>query len=155
MIKVGSLSRPGGGATGWALQVQQRTEMTKAKLRRALQLYARLQSDAWIAGTPVDTSWMIQHYYAVLDGSIPPAEPRPSREAVPSDPSGSASRERIAPVIARFDAGHTLTLWNSAPYAPSVEYGTAKMAPRAWTRAAVARAPSLLAQAVAEARTEG
>jgi hypothetical protein len=149
VITVDLLSRPGGGAAGWALQIKQRCDLSKGKMRDAIRAFATGLTNTWIGLTPVETTWMKGHYYAVLDSSIPPEEPRPQdkREARAGG-GGDKSRARLAPVIAQFDLGHTITFWNSAPYAVSVEYGTASMSPRAWTRKTVALAPSLLAQAV-------
>lgn len=75
-----------------------------------------------IDATAIETSWMRNHWRASLDGSTPPIERMPAKEAVPMRPNGDDSLAACAPVFAAFQPGETLTITNTAASAQGYYY---------------------------------
>lgn len=101
-------------------------------------------------GTPIDTGFARANWAAALDDE-PPA---PSVEAGPNLSGLAASAAAaINGVALQAHPGTVLTLQNTAPYIRHLEYGTSRMAPRAFIRQAIQAAPLIAKEVVAHVRS--
>ncbi|QOZ25278.1 HK97 gp10 family phage protein [Bradyrhizobium sp. CCBAU 51753] len=90
-----------------------------------------------ITTTPYKTGFLRDNWYATIGDGGGGAPGR-------GNPIG-----RVTAVVASYQLGDTITYSNGANYAGFVEFGTSHMAPRAWCRAAIDRAPDILEAAAA------
>lgn len=96
-------------------------------------------NEAVVMATPYITGNLRGSWYASLNGE-------PDARSGPPDAGGGAVA-RLNMVVAELAIGDIYRAANGAIYAPFVEYGTRHMAPRAFVRNTVDRAPAI-AQAV-------
>ena len=60
------------------------------------------------------------------------------------DTTGANSQIRIASALEAYQLGNTVFILNSTYYAPFVEFGTVKMAPRSFVRSTAGDAPQIV-----------
>jgi hypothetical protein len=97
------------------------------------------------AATPVDTGYMVGQWHVTIDA------PDPSWVS-PLDPGRGTALEHNLAIIATLRAGDKAYLANYTPYLPHVEYGTSRMAPRAFVRGVQAQMPGVARQVIARVR---
>jgi hypothetical protein len=96
---------------------------------------------------PVDVGFLQASRQVLLNQAAPPAINRRSGKSSPAGPPPS-----FAATLANATLNDRITVAYTAEYAPMVEFGTSRMAPRAWVRAAVSNWPVYVALATAKAK---
>lgn len=119
-------------------------EKTKGKLRAFATEFIQDMNEAVVMATPVGkpprgTGFLRGSWFAQLN-TLPGAQ-----EGAP-DKGGTATVSQMNLVAADLKLGDTIYCTNGASYAVYVEYGTSRMAPRAFVRGTIDRA-----QAIADA----
>lgn len=101
-----------------------------------------------IKATPWETGFLRASWFPSINdpGKIP--------DGVTADPSGSFAISRIAAEVVNAKVGDTIYILNGANYAKFVEFGTSRMAPRAFVRGTVNRAPQIAKRTVERIKTE-
>lgn len=124
----------------FALQIDKFVEKAGGNLRRFTLEFVQDINEEVVTATPVDTGFLRGSWWASIGA--------PAVQGGAPDPGGDTSVSRMNLVAAQLEGGEMYYASNGAEYARFVEYGTEKMAPRAFVRRTVARA-SQIAEAVA------
>ncbi len=90
--------------------------------------------------TPVDTGFLRGSWFATVNGAGAPA-------GGPRTPGGAS--QQLEATLSATKLGDVISLDNDAHYAPYVEFGTSRMAPRAMVRTTLAEVPTIARQVAA------
>ena len=101
-----------------------------------------------VTNTPVITGQLRAAWTVSVDGVAVDGAP-----AAP-DPGGEATVARLQAAIAAAPDGAKVSFRNLASYCGFVEFGTAKMAPRAFIRGTIARMPIVMREALTRGAPE-
>ncbi len=97
----------------------------------------------FVANTPVKVGWLRASWTVTVEGAAMDGAPEAP------DPGGDATVARLQAGIAAVPDGARISFRNVAPYAQFVEFGTSKMAPRAFIRGTIAHIPVIAAEVAA------
>lgn len=122
------------------LDIDKFVEKAGGNLRRFTTEFVQDLNEEVVRATPVKTGFLRGSWWGSI-GS-------PSPQGGAPDPAGAGSVARMNLVSAQLQGGEIYYAANGASYARYVEYGTDRMAPRAFVRGTVARAQQI-ADAVA------
>jgi len=116
--------------------------LAKGRLNALAITFIQDMNEEVVRNTPVDTGFLRASWSASI-GTVANtrAGTAPSARGVSKDGMGTVSRMNL--VGARLRLGQTYYATNGAAYAAHVEYGTSRMAPRAFVRGTLARAPAI------------
>lgn len=110
----------------FVLDIDKFIASSKAKLQAFATEFAQDIGQAVVKATPVKTGFLRHSWYAQINGA-PVA-------------TGQGDVASISMVAASLKLGDTYYMLNGTSYGPFVEYGTSRMAPRAFVRGTVDRA---------------
>lgn len=92
-----------------------------------------------VAHTPIDKGILVDSWYADGTPQVPDAP----------DKTGAGSLARLTAAAQSLPLGGQFMCSTAVPYSVFVEFGTSRMAPRAYLRGTLARAPAVAAAAIA------
>jgi hypothetical protein len=112
-------------------------EKTKRKIETVFHEFTQDMAEEVIVATPWLTGNLRASWFPSINtpGAVPPG--------VSPDPSGAATIARLSVEIPKAKIGDRIYIMNGASYAKFVEFGTANMAPRAFVRKTLNRAPKI------------
>lgn len=98
-----------------------------------------------VQATPVDTGTLRANWF-------PDYGPSAQEPTTRTDPSGVEAIANVSAFLRGFRVGQTFYFLNNTSYAKFVEFGTERMAPRAYVRGTVAQASAIAARTAARIR---
>jgi len=115
-------------------------EKTGRKMETAVIELSQDLSEAFVVTTPYVTGFLRSNWYADLNNpNVGEQRVVASTGFVPRSESEILTTMALA--LLSYKGGDTVYFKNTAFYAGYVEYGTSKMAPRAWVRSVLVRLP--------------
>lgn len=124
----------------FSLQIDRFVEKAKGRTKAFVTEFLQDLNEEVVRATPVDTGFLRGSWWASIGA--------PETSAGGIDRGGDGAVARMNLVAATMPVGQIYFATNGAAYASFVEYGTARMAPRAFVRGTLARA-EMIAEAAA------
>jgi hypothetical protein len=122
-------------AESFSLQIDKFVEMAKRNMQEFVTEFLQDLNEEVVRNTPVDTGFLRGSWWSSIGG--------PNFGAGSIDKAGASAIARMNLVASQIVVGQVYYAMNGANYAAFVEYGTSKMAPRAFVRTTLARAPAI------------
>lgn len=122
----------------FSVEIANFVKKTKDREARFIREFSQDLAEEVIKETPVQTGFLRSSWSAAIGAPDTGQVGIKGTIESPSDPSGAFSR--IALNLLGVKGGDTIFISNNAEYAPHVEYGTSRMAARAFVRRTLARA---------------
>lgn len=128
----------------FTLDIARFADKAKGKMREFCIEFIQDLNEEIVMATPAKTGFLRGSWHAAI--SEPLIEPYPS--PLPKDGSevaavGGAAIAQMNLVTVDMELGKIFYIMNGANYASFVEYGTARMSPRAFVRGTLVRAPAI------------
>lgn len=124
------------------------SDETLRKMEVATQKIALDTFTTVIFNTPVDTGRLRGSWNAAIGQPLP-------RSLTANDPDGGDTLARVGGVVENFSLGEVIYMATNVEYAPFIENGTDKIAPRGMVALAVQRYQPVAAQVIAELANGG
>jgi HK97 gp10 family phage protein len=130
-------------ATSFVAQIDAWVASCERRQLAVFRTSAQMVVERLDASCPVDTGALRASRQVLRNQPLYADASRPERVTL----GGALGQIAAAKLTDKIVIGYTMA------YAPFVEFGTSKMAPRAWVRTTIAQWPQIVAQATAQAKS--